>query len=73
MSDTVKSADTSVTAYMDVEGGPDGLIQMTPSLSSGVEKNIYDFYANFAESHPKTATYIWQQFMEATPNGQMVK
>ncbi|AQS58082.1 methyl-accepting chemotaxis protein [Desulforamulus ferrireducens] len=53
----VKSADTTITSYLNNEG-EDGLIQMTPSKSTGLEKDIYNFYSTFAESHPKTA-YVY--------------
>lgn len=53
----VKSADTTITSYVNNEGA-EGLIQMTPSLSSGLEKNIYDIYSTFAAAHPKTA-YVY--------------
>ncbi len=58
INDTVKRADTTITSYLDNPGGADGLIQMTPSLSSGLEKEIYNIYSTFAESHPKTA-YVY--------------
>lgn len=50
----VKNVDDTITSYLAMEGGADGLIDMTPSKSSGLEKKIYDTYANFAQSHPKS-------------------
>ncbi|MTI80340.1 MAG: methyl-accepting chemotaxis protein [Firmicutes bacterium] len=55
---SVKSVDDTITSYINDPGGADGLIQMSPSLSSGLEKEIYNVYANYAESHPRSA-YVY--------------
>ncbi|CCO07928.1 methyl-accepting chemotaxis protein [Desulforamulus hydrothermalis] len=50
---------------MEIDGDADGLIQMTPASNSGIENKIYNFYANFAQTHPK-AQYV---YMATTQGG----
>lgn len=54
----VKKVDDTVTSYLTTKGGADGLIDMKASQSSGLEKEIYDIYADFAQTHPK-AQYVY--------------
>ncbi|WP_106769301.1 methyl-accepting chemotaxis protein [Paenibacillus faecalis] len=53
----VKQIDSSITSYVDAEG-PDGIIQMSPSKKKGMESEIYNFFLNYAKTHPSIA-YIY--------------
>ncbi|MEG6617275.1 methyl-accepting chemotaxis protein [Peptococcaceae bacterium 1198_IL3148] len=64
----VKNADDTITSYVNNPGGADGLVQMSPSLSTGIEKEIYDVYLAYAESHPRSA-YVYM----ATTDGNYVQ
>ena len=72
----VKNADSTITSYVAIDGEADGLIQMRPSLSSGLEKKIYDVYADFAETHPK-AQYVYMATTQGNyvqwPDGKIMK
>lgn len=74
--DSVKSADDTITSYAAMKGGSDGLIQMEPSLSNGLENEIYNIYANFAETHPK-AQYVYMATIKGSyvqwPEGKIMK
>lgn len=74
--DTVKSADNTITSYVAMEGGADGLIQMTPASNPGIENKIYNFYANFAKAHPK-AQYVYMATTQGGyvqwPEGKIMK
>ncbi len=48
---TVKTADDTITTYIDKES-KDGVLWMSPSQSSGKELEIYSIYKHFAQTHP---------------------
>lgn len=60
----VKSADTSITKYLDKKG-ENGKIAMAPEKAGGVEANIYNVYKNYMDSHP----YITDVFIGTTDGG----
>lgn len=53
----VKKIDSTITSYVDAVG-EDGTIQMTPSEKAGMESQIYNYFLNYAETHPNVA-YIY--------------
>lgn len=50
----IKRIDKSITSYVNAVG-EDGTIQMTPSEKKGMESEIYNFYLNYANTHPNVA------------------
>lgn len=49
----VKRADSTITNYLYKD-----VVQMTPSRNGGIEQEIYEFFEQFANSHPKSA-YVY--------------
>lgn len=53
----IAQIDNSITSYVNAVG-EDGTIQMAPSQKAGMESEIYNFYLNYAKTHPDVA-YIY--------------
>jgi methyl-accepting chemotaxis protein len=63
----IQKADRTITTYMDATKQNNKIV-MTPSKNGGIEQEIYNFYENFAKSHPNTA-YIYM----ATKDGGYIQ
>lgn len=61
----VTKADSTITSYLN---RTEETVPMTPSQNGGIESEIYNTYAHFANSHP-SATYIYM----ATKNGGYIQ
>ncbi len=72
----VQNADGTITSYVTMDGDADGLIWMKPSLSNGLEKKIYNVYADFAKTHPKVQ-YVYMSTTQGNyvqwPDGNIMK
>ncbi|WXR62589.1 methyl-accepting chemotaxis protein [Peptostreptococcaceae bacterium AGR-M142] len=60
----VKQADQSITNYINKKN----ITLMTPSKNGGLEQEIYEYYDDFAKTHPKS-TYIYM----ATKDGSYIQ
>ncbi len=60
----VKQADNSITNYLNQTN----IKLMTPSKNGGLEQEIYEYYDDFAKTHPKS-TYIYM----ATKDGSYIQ